>query len=351
MLGVFGWRLRKEQSYIPCQFQVMLKVIQTKMTRMMWSLLWCDIHGVVVCGFDQHTPLSTHGFGGYNDIWSHEPADWTHSSHIQTSVPGVVFSFLLTALGQALNDTHANTFAAKPKGAHRRLAIVHASFMGGCFIGPFVATAVASADKPSRWNRFYTFPVRLSLVIITLIGWAFRDTLKLQKVSLAAVPINENTQQAQSISRNQDALGLVRSALICPSAWLLSIFYFFYVGLQITISGWIAEYLVQVRHGDLVHMGFIPTAFNGGCLLGRLILAEPTFRLSGWRMVLIYCIIAVGLEFVFWLYVTALGNRRLVADLLSVPNIAVAAVAISLLGFITGPFFTTVSLPPLLTFT
>jgi hypothetical protein len=35
MLGVFGWRLRKEQSYIPCQFQVMLKVIQTKMTRMM----------------------------------------------------------------------------------------------------------------------------------------------------------------------------------------------------------------------------------------------------------------------------------------------------------------------------
>jgi hypothetical protein len=122
--------------------------------------------------------------------------------------PVFVFSFLLTALGQALNDTHANTFAAKPKGAHRRLAIVHASFMGGCLIGPFVATAVASADKPSRWNRFYTFPVGLSLVIITLIGWAFRDTLKLQKVSLAAVPINENTQQAQSISRNQDAFGL-----------------------------------------------------------------------------------------------------------------------------------------------
>lgn len=101
-----------------------------------------------------------------------------------------------------MNDTHANTFAAKTKGAHRWLAIVHASFMGSCLIGTFVATAVASADKSSRWNRFYTFPVGLSLVITTLIGWVFRDTFKLQKVSLAGVPINENTQQAQSISRN-----------------------------------------------------------------------------------------------------------------------------------------------------
>lgn len=81
------------------------------------------------------------------------------------------------------------------------------------------------------------------------------------------------------------------------------------------VSGWIVEYLVQVCHGDLVHMGFIPAAFNGGCLLGRLILAEPTFRLSEWRTILIHCIIAVGLEFAFWLYVTVKWTYKTLMDM------------------------------------
>lgn len=157
---------------------------------------------------------------------------------------------------------------------------------------------------------FYTFPVGLSLLSATLIGWAFRDEIRFKNISLAVAPVDENAQQAQIVSRNKEALGLIRSVLKCPSVLLLSIFNFFYVGSQITTRGWLMEHLVQVRHGDLVYMGFIPAAFNGGCLLGRLILAEPTFRLREWRMLLIYCIIVVGLEFVFWMCVTALGEEK-----------------------------------------
>ncbi|XEU97437.1 hypothetical protein FSHL1_002723 [Fusarium sambucinum] len=240
--------------------------------------------------------------------------------------PLFVVSFLFTALGQALNDTHANTFAAKTNGAHRWLALVHASFMGGCLIGPFVATAIASVGAVSKWYLFYTFPVGLSLVNLALISWAFRDVLTLRHKSVAEVPIDEgSTEVVEGQSRNKDALNLIKSTFKRPSVWLLSIFYFSYVGSQITINGWIVEYLVQVRDGNLAHMGFIPAAFNGGCLLGRLILAEPTYRLGERRMVLLYCLLAVGLELLFWL----------------VPNIAVASVAVCLLGFITGPLFAT----------
>lgn len=40
-----------------------------------------------------------------------------------------VTTFFLAAVGQAYNDTHANTFVANVKGAHRWLAVIHASFM------------------------------------------------------------------------------------------------------------------------------------------------------------------------------------------------------------------------------
>lgn len=40
-----------------------------------------------------------------------------------------VVTFFLAAVGQAYNDTHANTWAASIKGAHRWLAVIHASFM------------------------------------------------------------------------------------------------------------------------------------------------------------------------------------------------------------------------------
>ena len=40
-----------------------------------------------------------------------------------------VTTFFLVAVGAAYNDTQANTFVATVKGAHRWLAVIHASFM------------------------------------------------------------------------------------------------------------------------------------------------------------------------------------------------------------------------------
>lgn len=187
-----------------------------------------------------------------------------------------VTTFFFVALGQAYNDTQANTFVAASKGAaHRWLAIIHASFMAGCLVGPFVATGIASAGTESKWYLFYIFPVGLNVVNLGLMAYAFRDTLSLNfrraanSVSASDAETRETEQQEQQQtalrgddSRGKSAVQLIKSTLSLPSVWLLSMFFFFYIGSQITLSGWVVEYLVEVRDGDLSKMGFVPAGFN-----------------------------------------------------------------------------------------
>lgn len=87
------------------------------------------------------------------------------------------------------------------------------------------------------------------------------------------------------------------------------------------------NYLVEVRGGDLAKVGYVPSGQAAGTLLGRLLLMEPTHRFGEKPMLLLYFVISIGLQLVFWL----------------VPNIIAGATALSIMGFFQGPFFATVS--------
>lgn len=222
-----------------------------------------------------------------------------------------VVTFWLVSIGQAFQDTHANTFVAGiGAGSHRWLAFIHAMYMAGCLVGPFVSTAIASAggeDARSHWYLFYTFPLAIGVANLALVMVAFRDTTRLHKkqsaASDAAEPIDQDGQQEQhaSVSRNKGAVTLIRATVSTPSVWLLCLFFFFYLGAVLTASGWVVEYLVEARNGVLSEVGYVPAGFNGGCLLGRLLLAEPTHRFGERRMVFMYCVLSIALQLVFWL--------------------------------------------------
>lgn len=96
----------------------------------------------------------------------------------------------------------------------------------------------------------------------------------------------------------------------------------------ISLLGWVVEYLVRVRGGDLSQVGYVPTGFSAGLLLGRMILPEPTHRFGDKRMLLLYFVAACGFQLIVWL----------------VPNIIADATALGVMGFFLGPFFPTVSL-------
>ncbi|KAL4912233.1 major facilitator superfamily domain-containing protein [Aspergillus aurantiobrunneus] len=232
--------------------------------------------------------------------------------------PLFAVTFFIAALGQAYQDTHANNFVTTVKGAHRWLGFIHAMYMAGCLVGPFVSTAVASSGSTSLWELFYTAPLGMGVINLILVWVAFREwiTMKEHDRGEASTP---------STSRQSEAAAEMKKTLVTPGVWLLSLYFFFFLGAVITAGGWIVEYLVDVRDGDLDKMGYFPAGFYGGGFLGRLILAEPTYRFGERRMIFVYVVLCLALELVFWL----------------VPDIITEAVAISLLGFFSGPFFAT----------
>ncbi|OGE56468.1 hypothetical protein PENARI_c003G08065 [Penicillium arizonense] len=212
-------------------------------------------------------------------------------------------TFFLASLGQAYNDTHANTFVASLHGAHRYLGFIHAMYMAGCLVGPFVATGVASANVDSKWYLFYVFPLGVGIANLALVGASFRDRM-------ASALTSSRRRERRERNASGGALKEIKETLSISGVWLLS---------------WMVEYLVNVRDGDVKQMGYVPAGFYGGAFLGRLLLAEPTHRFGERRMIFIYAVLCLGLQLIFWL----------------VPNIITEAVAVSLLGLFMGPFFAT----------
>lgn len=291
-----------------------------------------------------------------------------------------VITFFFTALGQALQDSYSNAFVATVPRAHRWLGFIHAMYMLGCLTGPLIATLVSSH---TQW--YYTYAVEAGLgglnlgFVFLAFGWqgprpqllevrnndvatearreSAGDATEVEAEAEAEAGNNNRARSnepalANARTRHKEALKQIQQTLRLGSVWLISLFFFFFLGAAITAggmlssslhsfrsfasyvgpvltchTGWVVEYLVRVRKGNLSSVGYIPTGYYGGGFLGRLLLAEPTNRYGERRMVFICIILCVALQVMFW----------------TIPNIVAGGVLISALGFFSGPFFVSVS--------
>ncbi|KAF2159064.1 hypothetical protein M409DRAFT_30484 [Zasmidium cellare ATCC 36951] len=224
------------------------------------------------------------------------------------------FSFFLVALGQGLQEPQANTFVTTLKSAHRWLGLIHGCYALGGFAGPLIASAIA-ANSNGNWAAFYYVPLGIGALNLILCSYAFKDE----------TTFRQRHRQTSGQRASATAFSELKATLKLKAVWLVSVFFFLYLGAAITAGGWVVEFLVVVRDGRLSRVGYISSAYNGGTALGRFLLAEPTFRLGERRMLLLYSVLAVALQVVFW----------------QVPNIVVNAVSVSFLGFVLGPFFAT----------
>ena len=215
-----------------------------------------------------------------------------------------IATFFFISLGQAFQDTHANTYVAGAKTPHRWLGFIHAMYAAGCLVAPFIANSVAAAHTPSLWNLFYIVPTFLGLINLIAVVVAFRDTIVIKRKRVetpAEGELGSATAEDQNLSRSAGAANLLKGTLRMPAVWLLSLFFFFYLGTALTAGGWVVQYLVDVRGGDLAQMGYVPAGISGGACLGRLFLPDVIHRFGERRMILALCLLGLGMQLCFWL--------------------------------------------------
>ncbi|KAJ3549069.1 hypothetical protein NMY22_g1015 [Coprinellus aureogranulatus] len=102
----------------------------------------------------------------------------------------------------------------------------------------------------------------------------------------------------------------------------LAFFVLVYVGVEVTIGGWIVTYIIQERNGG-PSSGYISSGFFGGLTLGRVALLPINRWIGEHRVFYIYAILSLGLEFVIWFVPSLVGN----------------AVTVSIIGALLGPMY------------
>jgi fucose permease len=154
-------------------------------------------------------------------------------------------TFFLTSLGQAYQDSYSNTFVANVPGAHRWLGFIHAMYMLGCLVGPFIATPIAGHSK---WYYTYAVEAGLGAVNIAFVCFAFKDDLLGRKNRVGTKASHDNevrtvatTSNAEdetpSQSRNKQAFQEIQQTLKLKAVWLMSLYFFFFLGAVITAGG------------------------------------------------------------------------------------------------------------------
>jgi fucose permease len=238
--------------------------------------------------------------------------------------PMFVVTYFIAGVGTAYQDAQANTLVGNVNNAHRWLGVLHAIYGLGALTSPLVATYIASHTPV--WNYFYCIPFGLAVANVTIICAAFWKGL------------GKGTVAAQ-----ERATADLKKTVTNKSVLLLSLFFFLYVGTEVTAggeflnpnpptapetdhgTGWVVEFLIRVRNGQPAEVGYVASGFWGGLTLGRILLADITFRLGERPMIFVYLALSLAAQLIFWF----------------VPNIIADAVMISLLGFFIGPFFPT----------
>ncbi|KAA8911295.1 major facilitator superfamily domain-containing protein [Sphaerosporella brunnea] len=233
-----------------------------------------------------------------------------------------VFTYLLAGLGIAYQDAQANSFVGGVHDAHRWLGVLHAVYGAGALVSPLIATKIASSTP--HWNHFYLVAFGIALLNVALIATAFWG-------GIGKPPAGARDRATSDLKKTVSNRTVI----------LISLFFFLYVGTEVTAggippptppgppllttSGWVVEFLIRERGGHASSVGYVASGFWGGLTLGRLLLADITFRLGERRMVFVYLVLSLAVQLTFWL----------------VPNLLANAVMISLLGFFIGPFFPT----------
>ncbi|KAG1798087.1 MFS general substrate transporter [Suillus plorans] len=224
--------------------------------------------------------------------------------------PAFVLGYAINGFGLALQFTQSNGFVASLKdNPEVKMGILHA-VSAGALSSPLAATQFAQLP---HWSFHYLCSLGIAFINTVLLITVFG--LKTQDECLAQIGQPAGEKGTSEKSQFSQILRL-------REVHLLAFFILIYVGVEVTVGGWMVTYIIDVRGGG-PSSGYISSGFFGGIMIGRVGLLWVNKKVGERRVVFIYAILAIGLELIVWL----------------VPSIIGGGVAISIIGLIFGPMY------------
>ncbi|KAJ3726717.1 MFS general substrate transporter [Lentinula raphanica] len=231
--------------------------------------------------------------------------------------PALVFSFFLAGLGMSLQNAQANGFVGSlKKNKHAKLMMLHASYGLGAFCSPLLATHFATTR---HWSYHYIISTGIAVSNTAVLCAVFR--FRRQEDLLRQIG-QEPNEEAQTNAPTLPSNNLYRQIFNIRAVHYLAVFAFIYVGVEVTIGGWIVTFIIRERDGGPT-AGYISSGFFGGLTLGRLGLMYVNKKVGERKVVFLYVLLSIGLEITIWF----------------VPSIIENAVAVSFIGALLGPLF------------
>ncbi|KAI0323777.1 MFS general substrate transporter [Cubamyces sp. BRFM 1775] len=236
---------------------------------------------------------------------------------IETSAPpfpAYVIGYLLTGFGMSFLDAGSNAFVASlSEDTSTKMGIMHALYGLGAMCSPLVSTQFA---RFHRWSFVYFAHIGLTIINIILQLIAFRCKSQEDCLQEIGQPPPEKTKESEA------GMNKYKQVFRLRAVHLMAFFILTYVGVEVTLGGWIVTYVIKERHGG-ANSGYISSGFFGGLTVGRIALLWLNKKVGEWRVIFLYVLICLGLELVVWL----------------VPDLLSGAICVSFVGFFLGPIF------------
>lgn len=223
--------------------------------------------------------------------------------------PVLPIALLFAGFGNGIEDSGYNAWVGNMQNANELLGLLHGSYGLGATISPLVASAmVTKAGYP--WYTFYY--VLIGVVIVEFIA------------GLSAFwTAGGKAYRAKVRSHADEKRVTTRKVLQQPLTWLISVFLLGYVGVEVTLGGWIPTFMLEVRHAEPFLSGLAVTLFWLGLTVGRVILGFVTGKIGEKLAISAYLCLSIVFQALYW----------------AIPNFVSSLIFIILLGFFLGPLF------------
>ncbi|KDQ09340.1 hypothetical protein BOTBODRAFT_37098 [Botryobasidium botryosum FD-172 SS1] len=225
--------------------------------------------------------------------------------------PVFVIAFALNGFGFGILDSQSNGFVALLRDSGKgKMSLLHAAYGCGAFAAPLVATQFSHMR---RWSFHYL--TSLALAVVNLVALIIVFQFKTAEQALAKTGV-----VTESDTTNEG--GKMKQIMKFKTVHILALFIFVYVGVEVTIGGWVVTYSLLVREGG-PSSGYISSGFFGGLMLGRIVLIWVTRMIGERRVIYLYIVLCIALEITVWF----------------VPSLIENAIAVSFVGLFLGPIY------------